>query len=218
MNHSTPLPVVILISGRGSNMQAIHQAMLDNDLPIDIKAIITNEATAAGLDYAIDAGITSEIVSHKDFSSREDFDATLMQTIDRYQPALVILAGFMRILTTAFVEHYLGKLINIHPALLPAFPGLNTHARALEAGVKEHGTSVHYVTPEVDGGPVILQARVAVHQDDTAELLQKRVLEQEHVIYPLAIRLIAEGHVTFANNHAYYDNELLGAKGVNLEV
>lgn len=189
------IPAVILISGRGSNLQAIIEAVARDELPIKICAVVSSNPRAAGLDYAYRSGISAEIVDPAQFADRPAFDTALTQVIDRYQPRLVVLAGFMRILSADFVTHYWGRMLNIHPSLLPAFTGLDTHRRALEAGVTEHGASVHFVTHELDGGPVILQARVPVLSDDTLETLAARVLELEHRIYPQAIRLYAEGRV-----------------------
>ena len=180
--------IVILISGRGSNMQAIVEAKL----PVKIAAVISNKPGASGLSYAQSKGIATRVVDHRGFASRDAFDAVLMQTIDALKPDLVVLAGFMRILTADFVNHYLGRLINIHPSLLPAFPGLATHEQALNAGVRVHGCTVHFVTPEVDHGPIVAQAEVAVTPGDTPATLAARVLEQEHRIYPQAIRWFAE--------------------------
>lgn len=180
--------VVILISGRGSNMISIVNAVINDELPIKIAAVISNRPDAAGIDFAQRAGIDTAIIDHKTFASREEFDAAMSIEIDSYKPDLVVLAGFMRILTTEFVEHYANKLINIHPALLPKFKGMNTHQRAIDAGETEHGASVHFVTAELDAGPVILQARVPVLKTDTAVTLAARVLEQEHKLYPEAIK------------------------------
>jgi len=177
--------LVILISGRGSNMRSIIEA---NDLDVEIAAVISNRPDAAGLSYAQDKGIDTAIIDHKQFDSREAFDRTMAAAIDRYQPDFVILAGFMRILTAEFVNHYANRLINIHPSLLPKFKGLHTHQRAIEAGETEHGASVHFVTAELDDGPVILQARVPVLENDTEASLAARVLEQEHLLYPAAIK------------------------------
>ncbi|MBI5751177.1 MAG: phosphoribosylglycinamide formyltransferase [Hydrogenophilales bacterium] len=184
--------IVILISGRGSNMQAIVEA----NLPVHIAAVISNRADAAGLSYAQSKGIATRVVDHRNYDSREAFDAALMQTIDALKPDLVVLAGFMRILTEGFVNHYQGRLINIHPSLLPAFPGLATHAQALKAGVKVHGCTVHFVTPQVDHGPIVVQAEVPVEPGDTPETLAARVLAQEHRIYPQAIRWFAQDRLT----------------------
>lgn len=186
------LPIVVLISGSGSNLQSIIDAARE-DLPVTIRAVISNKANAYGLVRAREAGIATEVLDHKEFPDRESYDAALQQLIDSYQPGLVVLAGFMRILTDDFVRHYAGRMMNIHPSLLPKYRGLNTHARAIEAGDSEAGCTVHFVTPELDAGPPILQARVPVHSDDSPESLAARVLEQEHRIYPEAIRLFAEG-------------------------
>lgn len=180
--------IVILISGRGSNMISIVEAMQDGRLPITVAAVISNRPDAAGLNYAKQLNIATAVIDHKDFETRENFDQVLAQKIDNYSPDLVVLAGFMRILTTEFVEQFAGKLINIHPSLLPKFKGLDTHQRAIDAGEKEHGASVHFVTPELDDGPVVLQASVAVFENDSAKTLAARVLEQEHTLYPEAIR------------------------------
>lgn len=180
--------LVILISGRGSNMRSILAAKEQGELDIDVAAVLSNRPDAAGLQFAHDAGINTAIVDHKEFDSRESFDRALAAEIDRYQPDFVILAGFMRILTAEFVDHFAGRLINIHPSLLPKFKGLHTHQRAIEAGEKEHGASVHFVTAELDDGPVILQAKVPVLTEDDADTLAARVLEQEHLLYPAAIK------------------------------
>ena len=185
------LPIVVLISGSGSNLQAIIDAAND-DLPVEIKAVISNKSDAYGLQRAERADITTEVVDHTLFDSRQAFDTELSRVIDQYQPALVVLAGFMRILTDDFVKHYEGRMLNIHPSLLPKYKGTNTHARAIEAGDSEAGCSVHLVTTELDSGPVLLQAKVAVIEGDTAETLAARVLEEEHRIYPEAIRLMTK--------------------------
>lgn len=183
--------VVILISGRGSNMQAL----LEANLPVQFACVISNRADAPGLATAAQHGVPTVVLNHRDHDGREAFDAALAAEIDRHNPDLVILAGFMRILSDGFVRHYLGRMINIHPALLPSFPGLDTHARALAAGVKLHGCTVHFVTPEVDSGPIIAQAAVPVLADDTPETLSARVLRQEHRLFPQAVRWFAEGRV-----------------------
>lgn len=188
------LAVVILISGRGSNMQAIVAA---RDPLVEVRAVISNRADAAGLLFAQQQGIATEVLEHQDFSSREAFDQALIARIDQYAPDLLVLAGFMRILTPEFVEHYAGRLINIHPSLLPKYKGLHTHARVLAAGDAVHGATVHFVTAELDAGPPILQAEVPVFPDDDEEKLAARVLEQEHRIYPQAIHLFAEEHAAF---------------------
>lgn len=199
---TAPLPVVILISGRGSNLQAIIDAQRKELLPVAIRAVISNNPQAPGLAHARRADIDTQIVDHRAFNTRTEFDRALMATIDRYAPDLVVLAGFMRILGGEFIAHYRGRLMNIHPSLLPAFRGLDTHARALAAGAREHGASVHFVTDEVDAGAVIVQARVPVLAEDTPETLAARVLAEEHRIYPLAIRWFAEGRVRLEQDRA----------------
>ncbi len=191
--NNTVKSVVILISGRGSNMQAL----LEADLPCcRVAAVISNKADAPGLDTARQHGIATQVVVHRDYPDRESFDAALSAAIDSYQPDLVVLAGFMRILTEGFVTHYLGRLINIHPSLLPAYSGLNTHERALKDGVKIHGCTVHFVTPDLDHGPIIIQAAVSVLMDDTPVALAARVLREEHRIYQQAIRWFCGGYLT----------------------
>lgn len=187
--------LVVLISGRGSNLKAILDAVRSGELPAHVCAVISNRPDAGGLEHARAAGIPHEVVDHRHYAEREAFDAALMEAIDRYRPDVVALAGFMRVLGARFIEHYEGRLVNIHPSLLPAFPGLRTHERVLAAGETEHGASVHFVTREVDAGPVIVQARVPVLPGDTPDTLAARVLEQEHRIYPLALRWFAEGRL-----------------------
>ncbi|MCK4742423.1 MAG: phosphoribosylglycinamide formyltransferase [Sulfuriflexus sp.] len=214
MATTTPMQVVILISGSGSNLQAIINASNENDCPFNIRAVISNRPDVKGLQRANAAGIETLVIDHKQFDGREAFDQELMNRIDSYQPSLVVLAGFMRILTSQFVEHYSGQLLNIHPALLPDFPGLNTHERALESGVEQHGASVHFVTTEVDGGPIVLQSSVPVKTDDTAETLANKVLEQEHIIYPLVIKWYAESRLVLENNKPLFDEKELPATGL----
>jgi phosphoribosylglycinamide formyltransferase 1 len=187
--------IVILISGRGSNMQAIVEARL----PIRIAAVVSNHADALGLQYATERGMDTAVVDHTEFPTREAFDAELAMKIDKYRPAFVLLAGFMRVLTPDFVDKYRGRLINIHPSLLPAFTGLRTHERALETGVTLHGCTVHFVTPTLDHGPIIIQAAVPVLPSDDAATLAARVLRQEHVIYPRALRWLIEGKVSLGS-------------------
>ncbi|MGD9889552.1 MAG: phosphoribosylglycinamide formyltransferase [Halothiobacillaceae bacterium] len=187
--------IVVLISGHGSNLQALIDAQQRDELGGgQIVAVVSNRAEAYGLQRAQQANIPAEHLSHKDFATREAFDAALMKRIDHYQPDLIVLAGFMRILTPAFVQHYAGKMVNIHPSLLPKYPGMHTHARAIEAGDQEHGASVHYVTEGVDEGPIILQGRVPILADDTPDTLQQRVHALEHQLYPRAVRMICEQH------------------------
>ena len=183
--------IVILISGRGSNMQALLQAKL----PCTIAAVISNRADAGGLAVAQTYGIPTQVVSHRDYADRETFDAALANAINAYQPDFVILAGFMRILTASFVMRYHGKLINIHPSLLPAYAGTHTHARALQDGVKIHGCTVHFVTPDLDHGPIIIQAAVPVLANDTDQTLSQRVLLEEHRIYPQALCWLCDDQI-----------------------
>jgi phosphoribosylglycinamide formyltransferase-1 len=185
--------IVILISGRGSNMQAMLKVAAAERWPAQIAAVISNQPTAAGLDVARAAGIATSAVNHRDYPDREQFDAALAELIDQHSPDLIVLAGFMRILTPGFVNRYFGRLINIHPSLLPSFPGLHTHQQAIDAGVKVHGATVHFVTAELDHGPIIAQAAVPVLDDDTEDTLAARVLEQEHRIYPQAVRDLMSG-------------------------
>ncbi len=181
--------VVLLISGRGSNMEAIVRAEIPG---MRIAAVISNRPEAAGLGFAGSHGIATAVLDHKAFASREAFDAALVQLIDGYQPDLVVLAGFMRVLTEGFVRHYDGRLLNIHPSLLPSFPGLHTHRRALESGVRIHGATVHFVTPSLDAGPIVIQAAVPVLEGDDESSLAARVLVQEHRIYPQAVQWFVE--------------------------
>nr|WP_024308864.1 MULTISPECIES: phosphoribosylglycinamide formyltransferase [unclassified Pseudomonas] len=208
-----PCNVVVLISGSGSNLQALIDSVAQDGNPARIAAVISNRADAYGLQRAKQAGIATELLDHKQFDGREAFDAALIQAIDAHQPDLVVLAGFMRILTPGFVQHYAGRLLNIHPSLLPKYKGLHTHQRALEAGDGEHGCSVHFVTEELDGGPLVVQAVLPVMADDTAESLASRVHQQEHKIYPLAVRWFAEGRLRLGAQGAMLDGEPLPASG-----
>ena len=191
--------IVILISGRGSNMEALIAARDAGNLPVNIAAVISNRPDAKGLETAAKAGIATHYIDHKAFAGREAFDAALAECIDGFAPDLVVLAGFMRILSEGFVRHYEGRLMNIHPSLLPSFPGLHTHQRALEEGVRIHGCTVHFVTPTLDHGPVIIQAAVPVLDSDDEDSLSVRVLRQEHQVYPLAVRWFTEGKLRLDN-------------------
>lgn len=202
---TTRLPIVVLISGRGSNLQSIIDETQAGRLPIEIRAVISNNPGAYGLVRARNAGIPTRILDHRGFSTRQDYDQTLMALVDHYTPKLVVLAGFMRILGEAFVDHYAGRVMNIHPSLLPEFPGLDTHARALKSGAQRHGVSVHFVTAGVDAGPIIVQAAVPIYGDDTPETLAARVLHEEHRIYPQAIRWFAEGRLQVRDNCVLLD-------------
>lgn len=200
--------IVILISGRGSNMEAVVRAAQAEQWPARIAAVISNRADAGGLQFAAEHGIATAVVSNKDYPSREAFDAALQAEIDRFEPDLVVLAGFMRILTPGFVAHYEGRMLNIHPSLLPLFPGLHTHEQALEAGVKEHGATVHFVTAQLDHGPMVGQAAVPVLEGDTPATLAARVLVQEHQLYPRSIRWFVEGRLTIVDGQVVVDHTI----------
>ncbi|NEX22524.1 phosphoribosylglycinamide formyltransferase [Thiorhodococcus mannitoliphagus] len=205
MGERPPLPVVALISGSGTNLQALIDAQL-RGAPFRLAAVISNRADALGLERARRHDIPTRVLSHRDYSDRESFDSKLAELIDAFTPGLVVLAGFMRILTAGFVDRYQGRMMNIHPSLLPKFRGLHTHQRAIDAGEAEHGASVHFVTAELDGGPVILQARVPVQPDDDAESLAARVLEREHLLYPTAVSWFAEGRLQLGEDgHPHLD-------------
>ncbi len=209
--------IVVLISGSGTNLQAIIDACKDEAYPGKIVAVLSNKANAYGLTRAQNEHIATGTLSHKDFDSRVAFDKTLIEKIDSFEPDIVVLAGFMRILTADFVSHYQGKLLNIHPSLLPKYQGLNTHQRAIDAGDKVHGVSVHFVTEELDGGPVILQAKVPIFTEDTCHDLAARVHEQEHRIYPLVIKWFCQNRLTMSNKdqieQAILDNQILPSSG-----
>lgn len=209
--------IVILISGSGTNMQAIAEACAREEIDADISAVISNRPDVQGLQRAEDAGIETQVLDHKAFESREAFDGELIKIIDQYEPELVVLAGFMRILTADFVRRYHGKLINIHPSLLPKYQGLNTHQRALDAGDKEAGVTVHFVTEELDGGPNLIQAAVSILDDDSASTLQARIHKQEHVIYPMAVKWFIDGRMTMAGKHALLDGTLIPETGLRLD-
>ncbi|MGD8587968.1 MAG: phosphoribosylglycinamide formyltransferase [Chromatiales bacterium] len=209
MSEQSKLPIVVLISGSGSNLQAIIDAAAAG-LPIEVRAVISNQAEAYGLIRAEQAGIETAVLDHRGFEQREAYDQALLTLIDDYRPGLIALAGFMRILTPGFVRHYQGRMFNIHPSLLPRFRGLHTHQRALDAGERLHGASVHFVTEELDGGPLVVQAQVPVMPEDDAERLAARVLEREHQIYPLAIKWFAEGRLSLnAQGQVVLDGEAL---------
>ena len=211
--------IVILISGRGSNMEALVAARDAGTLPVNIAAVISNRPAAQGLETAEKSGIAAHYIDHKAFAERDAFDAALAECIDGFAPDLVVLAGFMRILSDGFVRHYAGRLMNIHPSLLPAFPGLHTHRRALEEGVRIHGCTVHFVTPALDHGPVIIQAAVPVLDRDDEATLAARVLRQEHRIYAQAVRWFAEGRLRLDDGRVRLAGELAdGAVLVSPEV
>lgn len=205
--------VVVLLSGTGSNLQALIDSTRTGDSPVRIAAVISNRSDAFGLQRARDAGIDTRSLDHKAFDGREAFDSALIELIDAFAPKLVVLAGFMRILSADFVRHYEGRLLNIHPSLLPKYKGMHTHQRALDAGDSEHGCSVHFVTEELDGGPLVVQAVVPVESGDSAQTLAQRVHTQEHRIYPLAVRWFAEGRLILGDQGALLDGQLLAASG-----
>jgi phosphoribosylglycinamide formyltransferase-1 len=205
--------VVVLLSGTGGNLQAMIDSFKDGPGPVRIRAVISNRDDAYGLQRARDAGIEACVLDHTAYEGREAFDAALIELIDTFDPQLVVLAGFMRILSAGFVRHYHGRLLNIHPSLLPLYKGLHTHQRAIEAGDKEHGCSVHFVTEELDGGPLVVQAVISVQLQDSPATLAQRVHTQEHRIYPLAVRWFAEGRLRLGEHGALLDGQPLPASG-----
>jgi len=207
--------LVILISGSGSNLQAFIDAINAGTLHAEIACVFSNKADVFGLQRAEKAGIPTLVLPHQNFASREDYDHALLTEVQKHEPDLVILAGFMRILTPAFVAPLYGKLMNIHPSLLPKYPGLHTHQRALDNGDSEAGVTVHFVSAELDGGPIIVQARVPVLPEDNADTLGKRVLEQEHTIYPLAAHWFCEEQLRCDQRHAWFDEKILPLSGRN---
>ena len=205
--------IVVLISGGGTNLQAIIDACTDSNYPAEVVGVVSNKIDAYGLTRAQNADIATVALSHKEFASREDYDQALIKKIDVFDADLIVLAGFMRILTPSFVQHFQGKLLNIHPSLLPKYQGLNTHQRAIDAGDDVHGVSVHFVTEELDGGPVILQAKVPVFDGDSSDDLAARVHEQEHRIYPLVVKWFVEKRLSMQDDHAILDGNTLPASG-----
>ncbi len=209
----SPARVVVLISGGGTNLQALINGQENGTLPVEICAVISNKDRVGGLDRAEKHGIPAIVLDHKLFASREAFDQRLQEIIDTLEPDILVLAGFMRILTPEFTAHFEGKMINIHPSLLPKYQGLHTHQRAIDAGDTEHGATVHFVTAELDGGPPIIQARVPIVDGDSAETLAARVLEKEHKIFPLAVCWIAEKKVKMREKCSYLDGDKLPETG-----
>ncbi len=205
--------IVILISGRGSNMQAIIDQALSGNLPITIKAVISNRPDAPGLALASKHGINTRVVDHEDYPDKQSFETALSACINEYQPRLIVLAGFMRVLSSDFVGKYKNRMINIHPSLLPQFTGLNTHQRAIMAGAREHGASVHFVTADIDSGPIIIQRRIPIEATDTPETLASKVLIQEHQIYPLAIKWFAESRLKVRAGSVLLDGEIQPQQG-----
>jgi len=207
VNHTCK--IAVLISGGGSNLQSIIDHIQQGNIHAEIACVISNQSDAYGLSRATQANIPTHIIDHKNHNSREEFDLELINTLAVYSIQLIVLAGFMRILSTTFIDEYEGKILNIHPSLLPKYPGLHTHTRSLQARDKEHGCSVHFVTAELDNGPIVIQAKVPIHDPDTPDNLAERVLDKEHVIYPLAIKWFSEGRLHFSNGNAYLDEHLL---------
>lgn len=203
-----PCRLVVLISGRGSNMLALADAC-EAGLPATIEAVISNEPDAAGIPVATQRGLRTEVVPHRDYAERADFDAALAERIDHYAPDLVVMAGFMRIVTSGFIARYLGRMLNIHPSLLPAYPGLHTHAKAIADGRKRHGATVHFVTDTLDGGPLVANVSVEVKPDDDADTLAARVLTREHELFPQAIGWYATGRLSMQAGLAVLDNKPL---------
>ena len=209
--------IVVLISGSGSNLQAIMDGISQGEIDGQIVAVISNRADAYGLQRAELAGIAAHSLDHKQYPDRDSFDQALLKLIDRHQPDLLLLAGFMRILTADFVRHYQGRMMNIHPSLLPLYKGLNTHQRAIEAGDAEHGCTVHFVTEELDGGPLIIQARTPIHPGDDAGTLQQRVHQLEHRIYPVAVSWFCSHRLRLTDKSVWLDGELLPSCGFQLQ-
>ena len=205
----TKKSVVVLISGSGSNLQAIIDRSLNNDSAYDVVSVISNRPDAYGLTRASNSNIPQQTLDHTHYANREDFDLALIHAIDTYQPDLVVLAGFMRILTTEFVQHYAGRLLNIHPSLLPKYQGLHTHQRALDAGDKQHGVSVHFVTEELDGGPIVMQSVIDIEASDTADSLQSKIHKREHKLYPHCINWYAEEKIYLHEDKVFIDGQPL---------
>ncbi|MEP1551121.1 MAG: phosphoribosylglycinamide formyltransferase [Paraglaciecola sp.] len=214
MQNSIPeKSIVVLVSGNGSNLQAIIDNITQHKIHAKVVAVFANKQNAYGLTRAKNAGIPAVFIDHKEFASREEYDQEMMERIDQYSPDLIVLAGFMRILTANFVEHYQGRMLNIHPSLLPKYKGLDTHQRAIEAGDDEHGASVHFVTAELDGGPVVLQSKVPIFASQNAEELADRVQQQERQMYPLVISWFCADRLKMIGNHAELDGQLLDEMG-----
>ncbi len=209
-----PCNLAILISGGGSNLQSFIDQVQSGELKANISVVISNKPGVKGLERAQSTGIATEVIEHKHYASREEFDQALVKTLNKYSVDLVILAGFMRILTPVFIQPFQGRLLNIHPSLLPKYPGLNTHQRALEAGDTVAGATVHFVTEELDGGPPIVQAQVAIQTGDNAEVLAAKVLKQEHLIYPQAARWYSENRLRLDNGRVYLDDKPVPKTGI----
>ncbi len=205
--------IVVLISGNGSNLQAIIEHIYERKIPAKITAVFSNRADAYGLERAKQSDISANFIDHKAFDCRDSYDAHMRQEIDKYSPDLIVLAGFMRILSANFVQHFQGRMLNIHPSLLPKYKGLHTHQRAIDEGDTEHGASVHFVTPDLDGGPVVLQSKVPIFPEQTTDELSQRVQEQERQMYPLVIKWFCQDRLAMKNNRAYLDDKVLPDSG-----
>ena len=205
--------IVVLISGNGSNLQAIIDHCAQGKIAGNVTAVISNKADVYGLERAANSDIPAHVIKHNDYVEREPYDKALQACIDQYQPDLVVLAGFMRILTADFVNHYAGKMVNIHPSLLPKYKGLHTHQRAIDAGDKEHGASVHFVTADLDGGPIIIQSKVPIFAADSADELAERVQEQERLMYPAVVNWYCQERLTMQDQQVFMDGQLLGSQG-----
>jgi phosphoribosylglycinamide formyltransferase-1 len=205
--------IVVLVSGNGSNLQAIIDDISQQKINGKIAAVIANKENAYGLIRAENAGIPAIFIDHNNFASREEYDAKMIECINEFSPSLIVLAGFMRILTPTFVEHFQGRMLNIHPSLLPKYKGLHTHQRAIDAGDNEHGVSVHFVTPELDGGPVVLQSKVPIFDQQDMQELADRVQQQERQMYPLVIKWFCEDRLKMIDNNAVLDNQILAQEG-----
>jgi len=211
----TDCAIAVLISGNGSNLQALIDASRSSNFKVGL--VISNNPTAFGLERAARADIETKVIDHHDYTSREEFDQALIAALDAFNPQLIVLAGFMRILSAGFVQHFSGRILNIHPSLLPKYPGTNTHQRAIDAGDSVHGVSVHFVTEELDGGPVIAQEKVKVLKTDTAAELAARVAQKEHIIYPRVVSWFAGGRLHMKGNNAYLDDSLLPPCGLEIK-
>jgi phosphoribosylglycinamide formyltransferase-1 len=211
MSESAAKKIGVLVSGGGTNLQSIIDNIHLGECNANIECVISNVADVYALTRADNANIARHVISHKDFSNRAEFERALIKTLDSYDVDMIVLAGFMRVLESTFISHYPGRILNIHPSLLPKYSGLNTHQRSLESGDSSHGCSVHFATTELDGGPVILQASVPILKNDNTDILAKRVLEKEHIIYPKCVEWLCEDRIYYKEGCAYFDNEPLNA-------
>ncbi len=209
--------IVVLISGSGTNLQALIDTIERGDIDAKICAVVSNVDNVAGIERAANHGIPAFVVNHKSFPNRESFDERMIEIIDSQGPDLVVLAGFMRILTPVFTDHYAGRILNIHPSLLPKYQGLNTHQRAIDAGDNEHGATIHFVTADLDGGPIIIQSKVSIEENETAASLAKKVQKQEHLIYPLVVKWFSDGRLQLIDDCCQLDGEALQKNGIQFD-